>query len=166
MGVPRDGMTRRSGPDLIIESVIASGTLSEFYDDPQSDRVAADTGQMFTEEVGGSAHVAGRGRADDLNVVTLPIHGATAGHAWERFGQGTEIGDGDLEGGIYLYRLPEGGDDARNIGGLLCSAIEGGGPDICRNRPTVILDCGANRCRVATGGVGLERMAVHNHQGG
>ena len=41
------------------------------------------------------------------------------------------------------------------VRGLLCLAIEGGGLDVCRDHPTVILDRGtSSRGRLDTAGVG------------
>ena len=64
----------------LIEPIPLSCALSEFCDDAQSDRVAADTRQMFTQEVGGSAEVAGGRGADHLDVMAFPVH--LAGRSW------------------------------------------------------------------------------------
>lgn len=159
-------MTSGTVPRQIIEPIPPSCALPEFCDDAQSDRVAADTGQMFTQEVGGSAEVAGGRRPDHLDVVTLPVHRATADEARGRFGESTEIGDSELEGGIGLDRVLERGDGPGCIGGLLSLAIEGGGLDVCRDRATVVLDRGTARGQLVTAGVGLYRVAMHNYQVG
>jgi hypothetical protein len=166
MGIPGDRVTSGKLPRQITEPIPPSCALSEFCDDAQSDRVTADTGQMFTQEVGGSAQVAGGRRADHLDVVTLPVHRPTADDAGGRFGESTEIGDGELEGGIGPDRVPERGDGVGCVGGLLCLAIEGGGLDVCRDPPTVVLDRGTGRGRLVLAGVGLYRVAMHNYQVG
>ena len=73
---------------------------SEFGDDAQSEWVAADTGEMFTEQVGGSTEVAGGRRADHFDVMAFPVHRATADGTRGCFGEGVEIGDGEPEGRI------------------------------------------------------------------
>jgi hypothetical protein len=52
--------------------------LSKFCDDAQSEWVAADTGQMLTQKVGGSAEVAGGRSADHIDVMAFPVHLPTA----------------------------------------------------------------------------------------
>ena len=74
MGLLRDTMTCGKVDDQIIEPIPLSYTLSEFCDDAQSDWVAADTGQMLTQKVGGSAEVAGGRRADHIDVMAFPVH--------------------------------------------------------------------------------------------
>ena len=74
MGLLRDRMTCGKVADQIIEPCALSGALSEFCDDAQSEWVAADTGQMLTQEVAGSAEVAGRRGADHIDVMAFPVH--------------------------------------------------------------------------------------------
>ena len=102
MGSTGNRVTSRKLAGQIIEPVALSGALSELCDDAQSDRVAADTGQMLTQEVGGSGEVAGGRRADDLDVVAFPVHLPAADGTRGCFGEGAEIGDGEPEGRIGL----------------------------------------------------------------
>jgi hypothetical protein len=148
-------MTSGKVPRQVIEPIAPSDALSELCDDAQRHGVTADTGQMFTQEVGGSAEVADGRRTDHLDVVTLPVHRPTADGARRRFGESTEIGSGELKCRIGPDRLPEGGDGVGCVGGSLGLAIEDGGLDVCRDRPTVVLDRGKGRVRLATAGVGL-----------
>jgi hypothetical protein len=66
MGLLRARMTCGKVTDQIIESIPLSCALSEFCDDAQSEWVAADSGQMLTQKVGGSAEVAGGRGADHI----------------------------------------------------------------------------------------------------
>jgi hypothetical protein len=152
--------------DQIIEPCALSGALSEFCDDAQSEWVAADTGQMLTQKVGGSAEVAGGRRADYFDVMAFPVHLAAAGGARGCSDEGAQIGDGEPEGRIGRDRVTERRDGAGRIEGLLCLAIEGGGLDVCRDHPAMVLDSGTGRGRLATPGCGLYRVAMHNHQVG
>ena len=68
---------------------------------------------------------------------------------------GGEIGDGEPEGRIGPDRVTERRYRVGRVHGLLRLAIEGGGLDVCRDRPTVVLDRGTGRGRLATAGVGL-----------
>ncbi len=124
--------------------------LSEFCDDAQSERVAADTGQMLTQKVGGSAEVAGGGRANHIDVVAFPVH-LPAAH-WIRgcFGECAEICNGELESGIGPNCLPERRYRVKRVDGLLRLAIEVGGLDVGSHRPTVVLDGWTGKGRLAT----------------
>jgi hypothetical protein len=106
-GLRHDGVTSGKMAGQILEPIALSGALSKFGDDAQSDRVAADTGQMLTQKVGGSAEVAGRCRADHLEVMAFPVHLPSARGIRGRLGEGSEIGDRELEGRIRPGRVLE-----------------------------------------------------------
>ena len=91
----------------IIEPVPVSSAPSEFGDDAQGERVAANTGEVLTEQVGGSTVIAGGRRADHFDVMTFPVHLATADDARGRFGEGVEIGDCEPERRIGRDRVTE-----------------------------------------------------------
>jgi hypothetical protein len=148
-------MTSGKVAGQIIEPISLSGAQSEFCDDAQSDWVAADTGQMLTQKVGGSAEVAGGRRADHFDVMALPVHLPAADGIRGCFGEGAKIGEGELEGRIGPDSVPEGRYRVRRVHGLLRLAIEGGGLDVCSHRPTVVLDRGTGRGRLATSGGAL-----------
>ncbi len=83
----RSGVTSRPGDNQeaapeIIEPVPVSSAPSEFGDDAQCERVAANTGEVFTEQVGGSTDVAGGRRADHFDVMAFPAHRAATGGTW------------------------------------------------------------------------------------
>jgi hypothetical protein len=146
--------TRKVAPE-IIEPVPVSCALSEFGDDAQSDWVAANTGEVLTEQVGGSTVIASGRRADHFDVMTFPVHLATADDAGGRFGEGVEIGDGEPECRIGRDRVTERRYRVGRVRGLLRLAVEGGGLAVCRDRPTVVLDRGtSSRGRLDTAGVG------------
>ena len=67
-------MTARKVAPQIIEPVPVSFAPSEFGDDAQRKWVAANAGEMFAEQVGGSIVVAGCRCSDHLDVVTFPAH--------------------------------------------------------------------------------------------
>jgi hypothetical protein len=150
----------------IVEPVALSGALSEFGDDAQSEWVAADPGQMLTQKVGGSAEVAGGRRAYHFDVMAFPVHLPAAGGLRGCVGEGAEIGEGDLEGGIGPDGATERRDRVRRVHGLLRLAIEGRGLDVCRHRPTVVLDRGTGGGRLATAGGVLFWLLRHGYQGG
>lgn len=154
------------GPE-IIEPVAVSLAPSEFRDDAQSDWVAADNGHMFTEQVGGTAVIASGRRADHFDVMTFPVQLATADDARGRFGEGVEIGDGEPERRIGRDRVTERRYRVGRVRGLLRLAVEGGGLDVCRDRPTVVLDRGtSSQGRLDTVGVGSFSVAMHDYQVG
>ena len=147
-------MTSGKGAGHAIEPTPLSGALSELRDDAQSDWIAADTGQVLTQKVGGSAEVAGGRRADHLDVMAFPVHLASVHGIRGCSGEGGEIGGGELEGGIGPDRVLERRDRVNRVHGLLRLAVEGGSLDVCRQRPTVVLDRGTGN-RLATAGGGL-----------
>ena len=145
-----------------LEPIPVSRAPSEVGNDAQSERVAANTGEVLTEQIGGSADVTGGSGADHFNVMALPVHWSTTGGTWGGFGDSGEIGDGDPEARIGSDCVTERLDGYRRVRGLLCLAIEGGGLDVGRNYPTVILDRGtSSRGRLDAAGVGLFLVAMH-----
>ena len=149
-----------------IEPTPMSRALSEFRDDAQSDWVAANSGQVLTQKVGGSAEVAGCRGADHLDVMAFPVHLPAAPGIRGCFGEGAEIGDGELEGGIGPDGALERRDRVKRVLGLLRLAIEGGGLDVCGQRPTVVLDRGTGKDRLTTPGGGLFGFLRHDCQVG
>ena len=84
----------------VFEPIPVSGAPSEVGNDAQSERVAANAGEMFTEQIGGSTDVAGGRGADHFNVMAFPAHRAADCGTWRCFGDGGEIGDGESEARI------------------------------------------------------------------
>ena len=106
-------------------------------------------------------------RANHFDVMTFPVHLATADatRRRSRFGDGVEIGDCDTKRRIGRDRLTERRYRVRSVRGLLGLAIEGGTDTVCRDRPTVILDSGtSSRGRSDVGGVGPFSVAMHGRQ--
>jgi len=150
----------------IIEPFLPSCALSEFCDDAQSEWVAADTGQMLPQKVGGSAEVAGGRCADHFDVMAFPVYLSAADGIRGCLGEGAEIGDGELEGGIGPDRVTECRYCVKGVRGLLGLAVEGGGLDVCRHRPTVVLDRWPGSGRLAAAGGGLFWFLRHGSQVG
>lgn len=150
----------------IIEPTCLTCALSEFCDDAQGDRVAADTGQLLAQKVRGSAEVAGCRCTDHLDVMAFPVH-LPAGHSARGcLGEGAEIGGGELESGIGLDSVPERRFRFQRVHGLLRLAIEGGGLDVCGQCPTVVLDREIGTDRWATAGGALFWFLRHRSQVG
>jgi hypothetical protein len=78
----------------VLEPIPVSCAPSEVGNDAQSEWVAANAGEMFTEQVGGSTDVAGGRGADHFNVMAFPAHRAATGGTWRCLGDGGEVGDG------------------------------------------------------------------------
>jgi hypothetical protein len=150
----------------VLESIPVSCAPSEVGNDAQSEWVAANAGEMFTEQVGGSTDVAGGRGADHFNVMAFPAHRAATGGTWRCFGDGGEVGDGEPEAGIGPDRATERRHRVIRVDGLLRSAIEGGGLGVCCHRPTVVLDCGTRRGGLATAGGWLFWIFRHGHHVG
>ncbi len=148
----------------VLEPIQVSYAPSEVGNDVQSQRVAADAGEMFMEQIGGSTEVAGGRGADHFNVMAFPAHRAATDGTWGCFGVGGEIGDGEPEARIGCDRVTERLYGGGRVRGLLCLAIEGGGPDVGRDHPTVVLDRRTSRVRPAMAGVGSFWVAMHDCQ--
>ena len=148
----------------VLEPIPVSCAPSEVGNDAQSEWVAANAGEMFTEQIGGSTDVAGGRGADHFNVMAFPAHRASTGGTWGRFGDGGEIGDGEPEARIGYDRVTERLYGDGRVRGLLCLAIEGGGLDVGRDHPTVVLDRRTSRGRLAKAGVGPFWVAMHDYQ--
>jgi len=148
----------------VLESIPVSCAPSEVGNDAQSEWVAANAGEMFTEQVGGSTDVAGGRGADHFNVMAFPAHRAATGGTWRCLGDGGEVGDGEPEARIGYDRVTERLYGDGRVRGLLCLAIESGGHDVGRDDPTVVLDRRTGRGRLATAGVGPFSVAVHDFQ--
>jgi len=134
----------------IIEPVPVSSAPSEFGDDAQRERIAANTGEVLTEQVGCSTVIASGRCADHFDVMTLPVHLATVYEARRRFGEGVEISDCEPESRIGRDRMTERRHRVGRVPGLLRLAIEGGGLGVRRYRPTVVID----RATSSGGGLG------------
>ena len=91
----------------VLEPIPLSCAASEVGDDAQSEWVAANAGEMFTEQIGGSTDVAGGRGADHFDVMTFP--GPAGDHRWDLrgFGNGGEIGHGEPEVRIGNDRTTE-----------------------------------------------------------
>jgi hypothetical protein len=160
-GMSSEGrVTSGKAGSQIIQSVLVSSAPSEFGDDPHRDRIAANTGEVITEQVCGPIVIASGRRADHFDVVTLPVHLALAERA-RRFGEGVEVGHGKRECRIDRDSITEGLYGGGQVCGLLRLAIGGGGLHVCRDPPTVVLDRGD--CWPLAG-IGLFWVAMHDHQ--
>ncbi len=148
----------------VLEPIPGSCASSEVGNDAQSERVAANAGEMFTEQIGGATDVAGNRGADHFNVMAFPAHRAANGGTWGCFGDGCEIGDGEPEARIGDDRMTERLHGDGRVRGLLCLAIEGGGLDRGRDHPTVVLYRRTSRGPLATAGVDLISIAMHDYQ--
>jgi hypothetical protein len=148
----------------VLELVPDSCAPSEVVNDAQSEWVAANAGQMFLEQIGGSRDIAGGRGADHFNVMALPAHQAATGWTWACLGHGGEIGDSEPEVRIGDDRMTERLHYDGRVPGLLCSAVAAGGLSVGRDHPTVVFDRRTGRCRLAKAGVELFWVAVHGYQ--
>jgi len=158
----RGRVTARKVAPKIIEPVPVSFAPSEFGDDAQRKWVAANAGEMFAEQVGGSTVVAGCRCSDHLDVVTFPAHLAAADGSVGVFGDGVEIGGGEPEGGIGGHRETQCRHSVWPIHGLLRLAIEGCGLAVGADHPTVVLDCWSDEARLVVASVGLVWIMEHD----
>jgi hypothetical protein len=122
---------------------------------------------VLTEQVGGSIVIASGGGADHFDVMTFPVHlpNADAIPDRRRFGQGVEIRDRETERRVDCKRVIERRYRFGRLRSLLRLTIEGGSPNTCRDRPTVILDrWTSGRKRLDAEGVGPFSVTMHDYQ--
>jgi hypothetical protein len=150
----------------VLKTTPVSHAPPEVADDAKSEWVAADAGEVFTEQVGGSTEVATRRGADHFDVMAFPVYVAAADGTRGCFGHGVEIGDGEPEGRIGLDRETERRHCVGRVHSLLRLAIEGGGLDVGGDHPTVVLDRGPGEGRLATAADGLFWFLMHDCQVG
>jgi hypothetical protein len=124
----------------IIEPIPQSGALSEFCDDAQSEWVAADTGQMLTQEVGRSAEVAGGRCADHFDVMAFPVHLSASGFLGRRPLDRAEIHDCEPEGRIGGHREFQRPSGSAAVDGTLGLPVPRCRPVVGRDRAPVLLD--------------------------
>ncbi len=156
--------TGKVGPE-IIEPVPVPSAPSELGHDTNRERVAADTGEVLTEQVGGSTVVSSGRRADHFDVMTFPVRLATTDNARGRSGEGVDIGDCEPEGRIGRDRSTQRRYRVGRVRGLLRLAIERGGLGVCRDSPTMVLDCGARSGgELGVACVGPFQVAIHDNQ--
>ncbi len=72
--------------------------------DAHGKRIAANTGEEFTKEIGGSVDLAAGSGTNYLDMVAFPDHLASRDRARGCCGHGIEIGDGEAEARISLNR--------------------------------------------------------------
>jgi hypothetical protein len=150
----------------VFKTTLISHAPSEIGDDSNCEGVAANAGEVFTEQVGGPTGVASGRGADYFDVMAFPIHLAAAGRTRVCVGQSVEIGDRHREVRIGLDGETERRHRVRGVSGLLRLAIETGGLESGCDHPTVILHRGPGRGRCATAVGGLCWIARHDCQVG
>jgi hypothetical protein len=141
-------MANREVDFTLLEPFVLSERRSQRIDDAEGERITADAGEVFAEQVGASTEVArGRG-ADYFDVMAFPGHLAATDRARGCFGDRVEIGDGETEGRIGLDGETERHHRVGLVDGLLSLAVEGGGLGGGGDHPTVILDRGPGEGRL------------------
>jgi hypothetical protein len=138
----------------LLEPFPASCAPSEVGNDAQSEWVAANAGEMFTEQVGGPTDIAGGRGVDHFNVMAFPAHRAATGGTRGCFRVSGEIGDGEPEVRISHNRATECLYGHGRVRGLLCLTIKGSGLKVGRDHPTVVFDRRTRGGRLATVGIG------------
>jgi hypothetical protein len=133
---------------------------SELGCDVEGERVAADIGEVLTEQVSSSGRVPDGGGAHDFDVMTFPDQQWAAGVVADGCGEGIEVGDGELEDRVGFDRLAQGAGHATGVAGSLCLAIPRGRPLICGDDASVVFYGGVVRGRVIGGVRGLHTVRV------
>jgi hypothetical protein len=80
---------------------------SQLDGDAEGERVAADTGEVFAEQVSCSYGIAGGGSPDHFDVVAFPVHLPVTGTSGRGSGDGAKIGEGEPEGRVGVDGAPQ-----------------------------------------------------------
>ena len=146
---PSRWVATREADFKVLEPVIWFERRSQRFDDAEGERITADAGEVFAEQVGGSTDVADGCGADYFDVMAFPGHWSATDRTRGGFADRVEIGDGETEGRIGLQGETERHHRLGLVGGLLSLAVEGGGLAVGRDHPTVVLDRGPGGGRLA-----------------
>lgn len=125
----------------VLEVVVLPG-LPEPGDDAEGERVTADTGEVFTEQVNCPPAVAGGRGADHFDVVAFPSHRPTTGVVARSAGDGAEIGGGKLEARVGADREAQCCGGAARVDGSLRLLVPRGRAPGCGDRTAVNLNRG------------------------
>jgi hypothetical protein len=121
----------------VLGVIVLSRGLSEHSGDAEGERVAADAGEVFAEQVSCSPGITGGCGGDHFDVVALPVHLPAAGTLARRSGDGVEVGDGEPEGRVGVDGAPQRRDGQARVGGALCLPVPRSGPPVCGNHAAV-----------------------------
>jgi len=81
--------------------------LAQLDGDAGGERVAADAGEVFAEQVSCSHSIAGGGSPDHFDVVAFPVHLPVTRTSGRGSGDGGEIGEGEPEGRVGADGAPQ-----------------------------------------------------------
>ena len=85
-------MTSRRLVGEVLKQLGPSPWRQEMGDDAEGERVTADTGEVFSEQVACSFHIAGGSCAHEFDVVAFPVHLPATGTLCHGSGKRIEIG--------------------------------------------------------------------------
>ncbi len=94
---PRGSVPTGTLAGQVLQVVVLRHWLSEPGGDPDGERVTADTGEVFAEQVRCSRDVASGRSADSFDVMAFPVHRSVTGMAAWCADDGLEIGGGEGE---------------------------------------------------------------------
>ena len=136
----RGCVTAGESADEVLEVVVLPAGALELCGDADGEWVAADTGEVFAEQVSCSPGIARGGGADDLDVVAFPVHLLATGTFAGRSGDGVEIGDGQPEAGVGVDREAQCRRRLACVDGSLGLPVERGRAEVCGYHTAVVLN--------------------------
>jgi hypothetical protein len=132
----------------VFEVLVHHLRLLRLGDDPEGKRVAPDGSEVLAEQVGGSLAVAGGSGADDLDVMTFPVHLPATVTLARASGNGVEVGEGELERRVGFNGKVQRCSGFWTVDGSLCVPVPRRGPHACGDRAAVVLDGGREGVQV------------------
>jgi hypothetical protein len=136
----RGCVTAGESADEVLEVVVVPVGKAELCGDADGEWVAADSGEVFAEQVSCSPGITRGGGADDFDVVAFPRHLLAIGTFAGRSGDRVEIGDGEPEAGVGIDREAQCRRRLACVDGSLGLPVERGRPPVCGYHTAVVFD--------------------------
>jgi hypothetical protein len=133
-------MTSRRLVGELLEQLGPFEWRQEMGDDAKSERVTADTGEVFSQQVGCWFRISGGSCAHEFDVVAFPVHLLAIRTLCHGSDKRIEIGQGESEARVGANREAQCNGGAANVDGTLRLPVVGGGLPVCAESAPVVLD--------------------------
>jgi len=144
--------------------VVILGGLQEPGNDAKGERVAADTGEVFAQQVNCPPGIASGRGADHFDVVAFPGHRPPTGVIAWGAGDGAQIGGGQPEARVGADREAQCRGGLARVGGSLRLLVPRGRSPGCGDGTAVDLNCGPGSGQVIMVAGVFSWLRLHDYQ--
>jgi hypothetical protein len=148
----------------VLEPITASEWLAKSDDDAEGKGIAANAGEVISEQVRRSFGLAGGRNPDHLDVVAFPVHLLASRDVSRDARQGGEIGDGETEAPVGGHRAAEREGGFVTVGRSLSPPVPGRRLRIRADSATVVLDRRPGNGEVIIRVASLTLTSLHDGQ--